>query len=362
MNRKNTNQTNRTEEKSIGNKIANVAGNIAGKSREMANTVKEKVDDMKEKVKEKVKETTGQVPLDSIQSRVASFEQSNTAISKFVFIILLLFLFVLFFNLGVWLIQSLLGSNKQPVLLDGMVAANKITKISVNPNVKNSVPVYRSINEDQGLEYTWNVWFFVDSVNVNNPSYSRIFSKGSENQSLQLNTPTGCSDDTCKNVFNSSPGLFITQKKQQDSIFPNAISPTLIQNHVNLMLVLNTFQPSESSEQYAESITIENIPVQKWVFVTIRVQQTTVDIYINGVMTQRKKLNNLPIQNYYDVLVGDNNYGFNGSIASLRYFNKAIGYDEIQGLFGKGPNLTSLEKSGILPNGMDYISMNWYYK
>ena len=362
MNRKNNNQPDKTEEKSIGNKIANVTANITGKGREMANSVKEKVGNLTGSVKNKIKETTDKVPLNEIQSGIASFEQSNTAISKFVFIILLLFLFVLFFNLGVWMIQSFFGSSKQPVLLDGMVAANKITKISVNPNVKDSVPVYRSINEDQGLEFTWNIWFYVDSINENNPSYSRIFSKGSENQSLKLNTPTSCSDDTCKNVFNSSPGLFITQKKQQDSIFPNSVSPTLIQNHINLMLILNTFQPSESSKQYAESITIENIPVQKWVCVTIRVQQTTVDIYINGVMTQRKKLNNLPIQNYYDVLVGDNNYGFNGSISSLRYFNKAIGYDEVQSLFGKGPNLTSLEKSGILPNGMDYISMNWYYK
>jgi hypothetical protein len=79
-------------------------------------------------------------------------------------------------------------------------------------------------------------------------------------------------------------------------------------------------------------------------------------------MTQRKKLNNLPVQNYYDVLVGDNPNGFTGSVSSLRYFNKALGYDEIQNLFGKGPNLKSLENNGISPQGTDYISMNWYYK
>jgi hypothetical protein len=362
MNRKNTIQPNRTEEKSIGNKIANVTSNVTGKGKEMANSLKEKVENITGKVKESIKVSSNRVPLDSIQSSLTSFEQSNTAISKFVFIILLLFLFVLFFNLGVWLMQSFFGSDKNPVLLDGLVAANKITKISVNPNVKDSVPVYRSINEDQGLEFTWNIWFYVDSLNENKPTYSRIFSKGSENQSLKLNVPSSCSDDTCRNVFNSSPGLFITQNKQNDSIFPNALTPTLLANHINLILVLNTFQPSQTNKSYAESITIENIPVQKWVCATIRVQQTTVDVYINGVLTQRKKLNNLPIQNYYDVLVGDNNHGFNGSISSLRYFNKAIGYDEIQNLFGKGPKLTSLEKSGILPNGVDYISMNWYYK
>jgi hypothetical protein len=366
MNRKNnlSNTEKPVGNKSITNKIANVTSNVTEKGKELTEGIREKVSNLTEKVKNTFKETTDQVPLGNIQQGLKSFEESNTAISKFVFIVLLLFLFVFFFNLGVWLIQTWMGSNKQPLLLDGMVSANKTTKISVNPNVKNSVPIYRSINENQGLEFTWNIWFYVDSLNANNPTYSRIFSKGSENQALQLNTPTGCpnGDATCKNVFNSSPGLFITQNRQHDSVFPNTNQPTILSNHINLILLLNTFQSSQSNEEYAESITIENVPIQKWVCATIRVQQTTVDIYINGVLTQRKKLNNLPIQNYYDVLVGDNNNGFNGSISSLRYFNKAIGYDEVQTLFGKGPNLNTLEKSGIMPNGVDYISMNWYYK
>jgi hypothetical protein len=129
-----------------------------------------------------------------------------------------------------------------------------------------------------------------------------------------------------------------------------------------LILLINTFKPSNISEEFAESITIENVPVQKWVCATIRVQQTTVDIYINGVMTQRKILNNVPRQNYYDVVVGDANNGFEGSVSSLRYFSKALGYDEIQGLYGKGPNLKNLSTAGLSYNMMDYISMNWYYK
>jgi len=371
MNRKNNNQRENTESvnrpKSFPNSIANKIEAVSDKTREFTNTVKEKVGNITGKVKNAVRDTTEQIPpsygtqWNALQSGVSSFAESNTAISKFVFIILLMFLFVLLFNLGVWMIQSLMGSNRQPLLLDGMVSANKTTTVSVNPNVKNSKPLYRSINEDQGLEFTWNVWFYVDSLNNTNPSYSRIFSKGSTNQALNLNLPSNCTDDSCKNIFNSSPGLFITQNKQNDSVFPNVIGPSVIPNHINLMMLINTFQPSQSNQEYAETITIENIPMQKWVCATIRVQQTTVDIYINGVMTQRKKLNNLPRQNYYDVLIGDQNNGFQGNISSLRYFNKAIGYDEIQSLFSKGPNLKSLESSGIM-NGVDYISLNWYYK
>jgi len=343
--------------------ITNRVANVTEKGKEIVGSVKEKVQSIAERVQTGIKETTNRIPVPYVAIQKGNeFMEANSAISKFVFIIVLLFLFALFFNLGVRLIQYLLGSEKQPILLDGSVSSNKNTKISVNPNLKDSVPLYRSVNEDQGLEFTWNIWFYVDSLNEKNPTYSRIFSKGSSNEALKLKLPSTCTDESCKNIFNSSPGLFITQNRQTDSVFPNASAPTKLNNRMNLILMLNTFKPSQTNQQFAESITIENVPMQKWVCATIRVQQTTVDIYINGVMTQRKKLNNIPIQNYYDVIVGDNVNGFTGSISSLRYFNKAIGYDEIQALFGKGPNLKSLEKNGISPNGTDYISLNWYFK
>lgn len=124
--------------------------------------------------------------------------------------------------------------------------------------------------------------------------------------------------------------------------------------------MLNTYKPLVGSSEFAESITIENIPMKKWVCCTIRVQQTTVDIYINGIMTQRKKLNNLPRQNYYDVKVGDSNDGFDGAISTLRYYSRALSYDDIQSVYGSGPNLKSLENHGL--NAKDYLSINWYYK
>jgi len=366
MNKLSTNKESKSTTNAVKNAVSNKMSNVAEKSKETMNSIKEKVQNVSGQIKNAVK--TEDKPsgmsfsLDSLQAQTSQFAESNTAITKFVFIIILLLLFVLFFQLGSWLIQYFLGASKSPILVDGMVSANKLKKISVNPNEPDSTPIYRSINEDQGIEFTWNVWFFIDRLNPKNPTYSRIFSKGSENGNLSLNTPADCLDDSCKNLFNNSPGLFITQNKQKDSIFPNSISPVKDQNNVNMILLINTFQPSSTKKEYAESITIENLPVQKWICATIRVQQTTVDVYINGMMTQRKILNNIPRQNYYDVLVGDINDGFLGSISSLRYYNSALGYDEIQSLYGQGPNLKSLEMDGLSKNGQDYISMNWYYK
>ena len=364
----NSSRNSRNITRELKNSINQKVSNVAQKSKEVVEVIKEKAQNVSGKIKNAIKDATDKVPepvvdkYNKLTNAAKQFSESNTAISKFVFFVVILVLFLFLFHLGCTIIQSMMGTSKNPILMDGMMPANKTTKISVNPNNKVSTPIYRSINEDQGIEFTWSVWFFIDSLNDNSPSYSRIFSKGSDNVNLQLNIPSNCPDRSCSNIFNSSPGLFITQNRQNDSVFPNAVAPTRLNNHVNLILLLNTFQSSKTSAEFAESITIENVPIQKWVCATVRVQQTTVDIYINGVMTQRKILNNVPRQNYYDVVVGDSNDGFNGSISSLRYFSNALGYDEIQSLYGKGPNLKSLSTAGLSSNMNDYISMNWYYK
>jgi hypothetical protein len=94
-----------------------------------------------------------------------SFTDSNTAITKFVFIVLVFLLFIVLFNFGIQLIQRWIGDNPDPIIIDGMVLSNNTKIVSANPNVEDSVPILRSVNEEYGLEFTWNVWFYVDKIN-----------------------------------------------------------------------------------------------------------------------------------------------------------------------------------------------------
>lgn len=333
--------------KEMGNKITNVASKLK-------NNISDAVNTAKRTVEEKTTQNPSFMgPVTAFISGTKQFEESNTAISKFVFIILMLILFIFLFQIGVGIIQKYYGPKRSPMILNGMVTANKKMILSSNPNVQDSVPIYRSVNQDQGLEFTWNVWFYIDSLS--SFKYQRIFSKGSGSESQLGLTPNVLSDS---DILISSPGLFITQYDLSGSIYP--LSGSMINNkRANLLLVMNTFQPSSTDSQFAESILIKNIPVQKWVNCAIRVQNTTVDIYVNGVMTQRKVLNNLPRQNYYDTYIGENN-GFQGNISALSYYDYALRYDEIQSIFGRGPNLTKIDDTPIRP-GNDYISSSWYY-
>jgi len=233
----------------------------------------------------------------------------------------------------------LFGPQYNPYIINGMVSSDVQTVISANPNIDESVPIYRSINEAQGVEFSWNVWFVVQDVTgvSNTNGGALIFSKGK-------NTSSNITTDITNKYINVSPGVFLT---------PNS-------NQNDLLIVLDTFIPNNtSSKNYYESITIPNIPMQKWVCCTIRVQGTYVDVYINGVLTKRTILINLPKQNYYDTYIGDTS-GFKGYISSLRYYSKAISYDEIQSLFAAGPSLKMLNNS-LMPPSSDFLSMNWYY-
>jgi hypothetical protein len=338
--------------KEMGEKIKNGVVNIK-------NNVSEKVTEKVSEVKEKVSSSSRFAALSSASSAIKGFAESNTAISRFVFIILILLLFIVLFNFGVQMIQRFVGNNPDPFIIDGMVLSNNTKIVSSNPNVEKSVPIMRSVNEDYGLEYTWNVWFYVDKLNPDAMSYQRIFSKGNED-SITTGVNPLLANGVNKKIVNASPGLFLTQQVNS-GVLASSTPPTTNNTNINLYFVVNTFKNSQSNTEYAESITIHNIPVKKWVCATMRIENKTADIYINGVLTKRKTFTNLPRQNYYDTIIGDSIEGFSGFISSLRYYGHALNYEEIQSVYGKGPNLKSIDtnmNSGV----MDYLSINWYLK
>jgi hypothetical protein len=47
-----------------------------------------------------------------------------------------------------------------------------------------------------------------------------------------------------------------------------------------------------------EQIVIPDLPLNKWVNVIIRCENTTLDVYINGTITRSHMLHGVPKQNY----------------------------------------------------------------
>ena len=273
---------------------------------------------------------------------VSDFAEKNSTITKFVFILFVFVVFVLLLRIGSYILTLLFTPKKNPIVLNGMVHGNSYKKIQVNPSKEDPKPIFRSINEDQGMEFTWNTWVIIEDVYSGDPSKNkRIFSKGGEDVShdISLNGTT-----LENNYIGVSPGLFLKA------------------NTNTLIFVLNAYDESSttfSQDIPYETIEINNIPLQKWVCCTFRVQHDTIDVYINGVLTRRVQLQRVPRQNYGNIHVGDKNNGINGYISSLRYFNYAIGNGKIQEIVQQGPNTKMIGSS--MESSPPYLSMNWYF-
>ena len=109
-----------------------------------------------------------------------------------------------------------------------------------------------------------------------------------------------------------------------------------------------------------EEILIPDIPLNKWVNVIIRCQNTTLDVYINGTIARSINLIGVPKQNYGDVYVAMNG-GFNGNISNLWYYNYALGTSKIQDIASDGPNTRMIGTSGMSDNAFDYLSLRWFF-
>tara|TARA_Y100000992_G_C21266901_1_gene494410 strand:+ start:1320 stop:2411 length:1092 start_codon:yes stop_codon:yes gene_type:complete len=271
-----------------------------------------------------------------------NFAENNQTISKVVFIIFIFILFGLLLRLGVYLLSLFVVPSKNPIIIDGMVNTNSLTVFQVNPSATNSKPILRSINENKGMEFSWNSWIFIENVNTGSGTDpKRFFSKGGRsNTELQF--------------ANDSPGLYLWDEKDP-------------QNNT-LTITMNTFVPSDDmilesggTIDNIEKIVIKNVPIQKWVNVTIRVQEKTIDVYINGVLSRRQVAKGVIRQNYGDIYVGDSLSGPAGLLSSLRYYSYAIGNNEIQMIMNEGPNLkmvgsTHEDKDTTSP----YLASRWY--
>ena len=109
------------------------------------------------------------------------FLSSNSMVAKFAFIILVLIFFVIFLRSGISFLSWLFSPSPNPVLLDGMSNAKQMIQIPQDPIANGSIPILRSVNESNGLGFTWSVWIYIDDMTYKENEYKHIFHKGNDN-------------------------------------------------------------------------------------------------------------------------------------------------------------------------------------
>jgi len=265
----------------------------------------------------------------------SDFMQSNSLVAKVAFLLLVLFGFIVLLRIGIAILGYFYGPSDNPKLIDGMVDASQLMVIEQDPAIEGAKTIPRSVNATDGIEFTWSCWIFINNLTENAGQYKCVFYKGNDYAS-------GKSEQEGINFPNNAPGVYIAP------------------NTNDLVIFMNTFNVIN------EQITVTNIPLNKWVNIIIRCQNTTLDVYINGTITKSQELHGVPKQNYGNVYVAMNG-GFSGYISNLWYYNYALGSNEITKLVTTGPN-TKMVSSGagsatdsIGAMSSNYLSLRWFF-
>ena len=132
------------------------------------------------------------------------FLESNSLVAKFAFLLVVILVFVLLLRVGIMFLSWAMSSTGSPHMIDGMIDAKQMKVIEVDPNEKGSKPINRSDDENDGIEFTWSVWLFIDDIDYKRGQYRHIFHKGNDNINLD-SKPYGM------NFPNNGPGLYFLE-------------------------------------------------------------------------------------------------------------------------------------------------------
>jgi len=259
---------------------------------------------------------------------IRNFMNSDSLVAKIIFLLIVIFAFVILLRISISIMSWSFTALKSPLLIDGMVNAKQMLVIPQDPDSKDANTILRSVNQAGGIEFTWSVWIMIDDLQYMAGKYKHIFHKG--NDAIAENG---------LNFPNNGPGLYIAPDT-------NA-----------LVVIMNTFNVIN------EEIIISDIPLNKWINVIIRCKDTTLDIYINGIITKSVKLMGVPKQNYGDVYIAMDN-GFSGYISNLAYYNYSASMTTIREIMQNGPNTKVVSGGAGDPknkNTLDYLSLRWYF-
>lgn len=285
--------------------------------------------------KDSVSNTVNEFSSKTMGQASSEFLESNSLIARLSFLLIVVIIFMILLRIGIQLVGYFSQPNDDPYVVKGLLPGSNAARITQDPKISDSVTILRSNNQKTGIEFSWCIWLNITDLIIptdGSIEYQHIFNKGNNSYG---------SDGIA--TINNGPGLYIKTSS----------NPTL-------RVVMDTVDTVNT----VQTINIDNIPLKKWVHVILRMQNNLMDVYINGVVTQRVTFPFVPKQNYQDVYVCQANTvsnGFSGNLSDLRYYDRALNIFEITSIVSKGPNMTTSKlNSATSSYEYTYLSSLWY--
>ena len=163
------------------------------------------------------------------------FLYSNSLVAKVCFLVLIVILFVIALRLGSRLITWLLSPSRNPILVNGLRKGTKALRVYQDPKRNEAIPILRSVNEREGLEFTWSVWLFIEKIGdpassafPNDTRLRHIFNKG-DYQNAGGRTSWEDSNINGMNFPNNGPGMYLSQKENKIVVVMNTYNDVIEQ-------------------------------------------------------------------------------------------------------------------------------------
>lgn len=292
----------------------------------------------------------------SSSNQIKDFFNSNNFIAKISFLFLVIFVVIVLFQLVMRFFIRMYSPPKTVKLIDGVINASQMKIINQDITQSPSMLVTPSSNKKEGIEFTWSVWIFINSVDeIQDPNvknlYHNVFFKG-------IYHPYNGLDPNCNkiNTTSNAPGLYIIYDASTTN---SVVAQVLMDTYTQPSTDVSTSSSYTNDCNIPNPLNIPHIPLNVWVNIVIRCKGNDLDAYVNGTIANSVTLVGVPKQNYGDVYVAANG-GFNGNIASLIYMNHGASNEEIWNIYKKGPSKKMLDSSFTDVTKTNYLSFGWY--
>jgi hypothetical protein len=178
----------------------------------------------------------------------------------------------------------------------------------------------KSTDQPSGIEFSYAFWMRVDEWGSNRDAESIVFIKG---------VPGG-GGPQCP---------YVSVYDADDPSNPNVLN-----------VAVDTFRG-------VEKIKMHNMPSNKFFHVIVRVTDSRLKVYVDGLLKETRTLDSVPRQNSSNLFVAPGK-GFEGEIGSLTYYNYALSTSEIAQI-ANTPPVETVTGGAVLP---PYQDQKWWWK
>jgi hypothetical protein len=248
-----------------------------------------------------------------------------------------------------WMVKS---DRNEPVLITKPTPSHNVSTIT---NASTKAPL-----STIGQEYTYNFWMYIDNWANNFGQMKHVFTR-SGTSPMSMDEMSGVANPTVwlypeeNNLAVRVSTLKMSNSMRQaydanlypdyDVVSCNAGEYTNV--NPNYYHAKNRNDPQQAAKYVNTTVAcdISNIPLQRWVMVSVVLWNRTLDVYINGLLTRSVVLPGAPLfdpSELGNIYCGgrSGSQTFSGFFSKFKYYNRAITAPEVMELYEKGP-LTS---------------------